>query len=92
MQKTEQNELIRFLLKAFEEDNGNPSSMRVLSFICLIVAISFGTVGLLNPVTEAIALNLTITFLTAAFAPKTIQKFAEKPDTQQQSSPEKNPH
>jgi hypothetical protein len=82
MQPTDENQLLGFLQEAFKEDNGNPSSMRVLSTVSLIAAISFGALALFNPVTEVIALNLTIAFLTAAFAPKAVQKFAEKPPTE----------
>ncbi len=74
----EANELVSFLQQAFQEDNGNPSSMRVLSFLALGAAISFGAIALFNPVTEVVAVNLTVAFLAAAFGPKAVQKFAEK--------------
>ncbi len=62
----------------FSEDNGNFSSMRLMSFIALICAIAFGGFTLANPKVKDAGVNITYSFLAAAFTPKAIQKFAEK--------------
>lgn len=62
-----------------DDDNGNPSSMRLMSVIALIASIGFGIISILH--TEASTnengLYVTFAFLLAAFAPKALQKFAE---------------
>ena len=60
-----------------KEDNGNFSSMRLMSLIALISAISFGGITLANPEVKDVGTNLTFSFLVAAFTPKAVQKFAE---------------
>ncbi len=61
-----------------QEDNGNSSSMRLMSLIALISAITFGGITLANPEeVKEVGTNLTFTFLVAAFTPKAVQKFAE---------------
>ena len=62
-----------------QDDNGNTSSMRVMSLIALPFAIIFGCVTLFDPnVDKEAGTNLTVSFLAAAFTPKAVQKFAEK--------------
>ncbi len=63
----------------FLEDNqGNPSSMRLMSVIALIASIVFGLLTTLLPAGQGInGLYITMAFLLAAFAPKALQKFAE---------------
>jgi len=62
----------------FEEDNGNISSMRLMSFVALIAAIIFGFLTiLLKDVNSSNGIYITFGFLLAAFAPKALQKFAE---------------
>ena len=60
-----------WLKRFFEEESGKPSSMRLYSIVALVVAVvlSFHT---------PINFGLVITWLIAAFAPKSIQKLAEK--------------
>ena len=60
-----------------KEDNGNYSSMRLMSLIALISAIAFGGITLANPEVKDVGTNLTFSFLVAAFTPKAVQKFAE---------------
>ena len=60
-----------------KEDNGNYSSMRLMSLIALISAIAFGGFTVANPEVKDVGINLTFSFLVAAFTPKTVQKFAE---------------
>ncbi len=60
-----------------QEDNGNSSSMRLMSLIALISAITFGGFTLANPEVKDVGINLTFSFLVAAFTPKAVQKFAE---------------
>jgi len=66
--------------KGFLKDNeGNPSSMRLMSVVALIASITFGLITILHPVASKgiNGLYITIAFLLAAFAPKALQKFAE---------------
>jgi hypothetical protein len=60
----------------FQEDNGKYSTMRAMSFIALIAAIVFGVITLLDNDSEG--KYITTAFLVAAFAPKAVQKFAER--------------
>jgi hypothetical protein len=48
----------------FQEDNGNKSSMRLMSFTAILRASDEG-------------IYITFGFLIGAFAPKAVQKFAE---------------
>lgn len=61
-----------------QEDNGHYSTMRLMSFVALITAIMFGGYTIANPQVKEAGINLTFSFLVAAFAPKAIQKFAEE--------------
>ncbi|GBF78623.1 hypothetical protein [Aphanothece sacrum] len=61
----------------WQEDNGNNSSMRLMSFIALISAITFGGITLFKPDIKEVGIQLTYSFLVAGFAPKAVQKFAE---------------
>ena len=53
----------------FQDDNGNVSSMRVMSMLALLAAVYLAVI---NADSDIIAL-----FLVAAFAPKTVQKLIE---------------
>lgn len=57
----------------FSENNGRLSNVRLMSFICLLVALILAVYSIFRPVTFEIFLVLIV----AAFAPKVIQKFAE---------------
>ncbi len=60
------------------DDQGHPSSMRLMSMVALIAAIAFGLITLLHAsANDENGLYLTASFLVAAFAPKALQKFAE---------------
>lgn len=61
--------------KMFEDDNGNASSIRLMSFISLLAAIMFGILTMYHNNQDG--LMLTAMFLVGAFAPKVVQKFAE---------------
>lgn len=61
-----------------QEDNGNNSSMRLMSFVALIASIVFGLITILHKDAGVNGLYITFGFLLAAFAPKALQKFAEK--------------
>ena len=61
--------------KFLSDDKGNPSSMRLMSLLALLIAGCLAVtmvVGWGDKQTE-----LVLYFLIAAFAPKTVQKFAE---------------
>ena len=58
-----------------EEAPGERSSMRLMCFIALVGAIVFGFMELQAKVPFP---NITTMFLVAAFAPKAVQKFAER--------------
>ncbi len=66
----------------FQEDNGNKSSMRLMAFTSLLAAIVFGFItikfSLVSQFNPDTGIYITFGFLIAAFAPKTIQKFAEQ--------------
>ncbi|MEG4247615.1 hypothetical protein QUB37_20600 [Microcoleus sp. AT3-A2] len=66
-------ELAEFL----QENNGHYSAMRAMSFIALIAAIGFGAITITSK--NADGKYITTSFLVAAFAPKAVQKFAERP-------------
>jgi len=61
----------------FDEDNGNRSAMRLMSFVALMASIMFGGLTLQGGGGSE-GLYITFGFLTAAFAPKAVQKFAEQ--------------
>ncbi len=64
----------------FEDDRGNNSSIRLMSFVALLASIIFGLLTILferEGITPAGGIYITFGFLLAAFAPKTVQKFAE---------------
>jgi len=62
-----------------EDNEGNPSSMRLMSVIALVASIMFGLVTVLhkNAQDSENGVFITVAFLLAAFAPKAFQKFAE---------------
>ena len=59
----------------FQENNGQYSAMRAMSFIALIAAIVFGSITITTNSSDG--KDITTAFLAAAFAPKAIQRFAE---------------
>ena len=63
--------------KFFTDDNGSPSSMRLMSFVSLIIS---GFLAFMITMGWGAHQNteLVLYFLVAAFAPKVVQKFAEK--------------
>lgn len=58
------------------DDAGHPSSMRLMSMFALFGALAFGWSTIQTPDNMA-GVYVTIGFLTAAFAPKALQKFVE---------------
>ena len=60
------------------DDNGNVSSMRLMSLLALAVAGALATVEVFGWGSGESKTELVLYFLVAAFAPKAIQKFAEK--------------
>ena len=62
-----------------EDDQGNPSSIRLMSVVALIASIVFGLITALHPHASKgeNGLYITVAFLIASFAPKALQKFAE---------------
>lgn len=61
-----------------QEDNGHYSTIRLMSFVALIAAIVFGGYTLTHKEAETAGINITFSFLAAAFGPKVVQKFAEE--------------
>ena len=59
------------------DHEGNPSSMRWMSVGCVAFAVILGAWTMYQGEKEP-GLNLVLVFLVAGFAPKTMQKFAEK--------------
>lgn len=62
----------------FQNDRGHYSSLRLTGFLSLIAAIIFGFLTLSMKQSQGEGLYLTFGFLITAFAPKAVQKFAEK--------------
>ncbi len=60
------------------DDQGNPSSMRLMSMLALIVAAALAFVEAFGWGSNESKTELVLYFLVAAFAPKAVQKFAEK--------------
>jgi hypothetical protein len=65
--------------KTFQDNEGNSSLTRVMSFMCLLWSMAVSLITLIKPMPNASVdgVYLVIMFLIAAFAPKVIQKFAE---------------
>lgn len=61
----------------FTDDHGNPSSMRLMSMLALIVAAGLACIEALGWGSGESKTELVLYFLVAAFAPKAVQKFAE---------------
>lgn len=61
-----------------EERPGHKSAMRAMSFVALVAAIGFGAVTLTYSGSGPNGIYITFGFLLAAFAPKALQKYAEK--------------
>lgn len=59
------------------DDNGTPSSMRVMSFISLIAAIIFAYILMVTPQPDSNHVFIVFAFLLSAFAPKALQKYSE---------------
>ena len=60
------------------EDNGNRSTIRLMSILSLFAAIGFGVLILLFDSDGAHGLYLVTLFLCGAFCPKLIQKHLEQ--------------
>lgn len=60
------------------DDKGNPSSMRLMSLLALGVAAALAFIQVFEWGSGADKTELVLYFLVAAFAPKAVQKFAEK--------------
>jgi len=62
--------------KFLEDNQGNQSSIRLMSFISLFAAIGSGYITLTNAPQDGVM--ITFAFLLGAFAPKALQKYVEK--------------
>ena len=62
----------------FCDDEGNPSSMRLMSMLSLLVAAALATVEVMAWGSGEGHSELVLYFLIGAFAPKAVQKFAER--------------
>ena len=60
------------------DHEGNPSSMRLMSLLALLVAAGLACVEVFGWGSGSDKTELVLYFLVAAFAPKAVQKFAEK--------------
>ena len=59
------------------DDKGNPSSMRLMSMLALLIAGGLACVEVFGWGSGSGSTELVLYFLVAAFAPKAVQKFAE---------------
>lgn len=74
-----QHEAKRSKKVGFLQDNeGHNSSMRLMSLIALFAAIMFGILTIRSNDGNTDGTLITFSFLLSAFAPKALQKFAEK--------------
>ena len=64
------------------DDQGNPSSMRLMSLLALIVAAFLAVAEVFGWGSGESKTELVLYFLVAAFAPKAVQKFVETKATQ----------
>lgn len=62
----------------FRDSNSKYSFVRLMSFFALIITILFGILTITLKDSRSEGLYFTLVFLTAAFAPKTVQKFTEQ--------------
>lgn len=60
------------------DDKGNPSSMRLMSLLALLIAGGLACVEVFGWGSSEGNTEIILYFLVAAFAPKAVQKFAEK--------------
>lgn len=58
----------------FSENNGQLSLVRIMSFLTLITGLFLAIYSLFTEV----QVNVIVTLLVASFAPKVVQKYAEK--------------
>ena len=66
-------------MEMLNESNGTASSMRVMSFVSLIMAVIIGLYLVYNnPADPSTGVYVFTSFLVGAFCPKMIQKFAEQ--------------
>lgn len=62
------------------DDNGNPSTMRVMSWFAFVAAVATAVIIFMRPPEDAFTgLYIFTAFLLGAFFPKALQKFAETP-------------
>ena len=61
-----------------DDNSGNSSSMRLMSMLALIFAACLALVEVAGWGSGESKTELVLYFLVAAFAPKAVQKFAEK--------------
>ena len=64
--------------KFFQEDNGNLSSIRLMSMLSLFMSAILSLIIVITDNNSDNALLITFGFLLGAFVPKTVQKFAEE--------------
>lgn len=64
-------------MKFFQDSDGNPSQMRLMCFLSLMASFAFGWLAVKMPDNQN-SLYVFYGFLIGAFAPKAIQKFAER--------------
>ena len=65
-------------MKFLEEVEGNPSSMRLMCMMSLWMAFAAAVGTFITDIDTSAGLTITGMFLAGAFAPKAVQKFAEK--------------
>lgn len=60
------------------DESGKPSSMRLMSMLSLLIAAGLAFIEVFEWGSDESKTELVLYFLVGAFAPKAVQKFAEK--------------
>ena len=64
------------IIEIFQDPGGQLSNVRVMSFLCLLYAFFINTYSLMT--VAEIKIEIFYALMVAAFAPKVVQRFAER--------------
>jgi hypothetical protein len=66
-----------FVLQALSEPNGNPSTMRLMAMLCVLVALAMVVISL-TPIGHPVDYQIFVTLLATGFGGKWLQKLSEQ--------------